>query len=160
MPVKVFFPLFEPAYVKEFVSPGGSKWVTRFYQMRNHRLVEEFYQPDCVGLPKEGDNLYERNNRWAFYSALARGIDKVRLIALWHGKGEVSKDLDARLVNHMVELVRDMGGIVEQVKPAKLGQTPEATSLSSEKSVQANPIQEKLYSNGHRSKKIGSRKKK
>ena len=160
VPVKVFFPLFEPAYVKEFVSPGGSKWVTRFYQMRNHELVEEFYQPDCVGLPKEGDNLYERNNRWALYSALARGIDKVRLIALWHGKGEVSKDLDARLVNHMVELVRDMGGVVEQIKPAKLEQVVKATSLSAAKSSPAEPIQEQLSSNGYRSKKPGSRKKK
>jgi tetratricopeptide (TPR) repeat protein len=160
VPVRVFFPLFEPAYVKEFVSPGGSKWVTRFYQMRNHQLVEEFYQPDCVGLPKEGDNLYERNNRWAFYSALARGIDKVRLIALWHGKGEVSKDLDARLVNHMVELVRDTGGIVEQIKPAKLVQAAEETSPSLTKRAPVEPVKAKLSENGHRSKKPGMRKKK
>jgi tetratricopeptide (TPR) repeat protein len=160
VPVKVFFPLFEPSYVKEFVSPGGSRWVTRFYEMRNHPLVEEFYQPDCVGLPKEGDNLYERNNRWAFYSALARGIDKVRLIALWHGKGEVSKDLDARLVNHMVELVRDTGGIVEQIKPAKLEQAAGANLPSPDKPSQAEPLKEKLSSNGHRSKKPSARKKK
>jgi hypothetical protein len=160
IPVKVYFPLFESAYIKEFVSPGGSQWVTRYYQMRNHDLVEEFYQPDCVGLPKEGDNLYERNNRWAFYSALARGIDKVRLIALWHGKGEVSKDLDARLVNHMVELVRDMGGAVEQIKPAKLEQSAGTALTSLDKSPPVEPVQEKLSSNGHRSKKAGVRKKK
>jgi hypothetical protein len=160
IPVKVFFPLFESAYVKEFVSPGGGAWVARYYQMRNHHLVEEFYQPDCVGLPKPGDNLYERNNRWAFYSALGGGIDKVRLIALWHGKGEVPKDLDARLVNHMVQLVRDAGGIVEQIKPAKL-QNPLSTTLpSTEKSAQVEPAQHKLSSNGHRAKTPGARRKK
>lgn len=159
VPVKVFFPLFEPAYVKEFVSPGGSKWVTRFYQMRNHHLVEEFYQPDCVGLPKEGDNLYERNNRWAFYSALARGIDKVRLIALWHGKGEVSKDLDARLVNHMVDLVRDTGGIVEQIKPAKLERASEGALPTPNKSSEVEPVKTKLPVNGHKFKKSAARKK-
>ncbi|HKY53526.1 MAG TPA: hypothetical protein VJM08_04430, partial [Anaerolineales bacterium] len=54
------------------------------------------------------------------YSALARGIDKMRLIAVWDGKSEIPKDLDARLVKHMVELMRETGGIVEQINPAKL----------------------------------------
>ena len=90
--------------------------------MRNHRLVNEFYQPEQVGLPKEGDDIHERNNRWALYSALARGIDKVRLIALWDGKGQSAKsyDLDVHLVKHMVFLMRDLGGIIEQVNPLKL----------------------------------------
>ena len=100
-PVQAYFPSPEAAYVREFVSPGGEQWVERFYNMRNHPLVNEFYQPDSVGLPKDGDNVNERNNRWALYSALARGIDKVRLIAVWDGKGETPKDLDARLVKHM-----------------------------------------------------------
>ena len=120
VPVQAYFPLFEAPYVREFVSPGGEGWVERFYRMRNHPLVSEYYQPDCVGLPKEGDNIHERNNRWALYSALTRGIDKVRLIALWDGKGEVSTDLDARLVKHMVDLMRDTGGIVEHINPSKL----------------------------------------
>ena len=156
VPVKVFFAHFEPAYVKEFVSPGGPKWVTRYYEMRNHPLVEEFYQPDCVGLPREGDNLYERNNRWALYSALERGIDKVRLLALWYGKGEVSKDLDARLVNHMVELVRDTGGIVEQIKPVK----PAAPPPSAKKLTPVEPAKEKVSSNGQGPKKPAARRKK
>ncbi|HMB22406.1 MAG TPA: hypothetical protein VKP08_06245, partial [Anaerolineales bacterium] len=85
-----------------------------------HPLVDEFYQPDCVGLPKEGDNIHERNNRWALYSALTRGIDKVRLIAVWDGKGEVCTDLDAHLIKHMVDLMRDTGGMIEQINPMKL----------------------------------------
>jgi tetratricopeptide (TPR) repeat protein len=120
IPVQAYFPSPEAPYVREFVSPGGEQWVERFYNMRNHPLVNEFYQPDSVGLPKDGDNVNERNNRWALYSALARGIDKVRLIAVWDGKGETPKDLDARLVKHMVDLMRDTGGIVEQINPIKL----------------------------------------
>jgi len=121
IPVQAYFPSPEAPYVRDFVSPGGEQWVERFYNMRNHPLVNEFYQPDSVGLPKDGDNVNERNNRWALYSALARGIDKVRLIAVWDGKGETPKDLDARLVKHMVELMRDIGGIVEHINPLKLG---------------------------------------
>ena len=128
VPVQAYFPLFEGPYVREFVSPGGDGWQERFYRMRNDPLVNEFYQPDCVGLPKEGDNVHERNNRWALYSALARGIDKVRLIALWDGKAEAPKDLDARLVKHMVDLMRDTGGIVEQINPIKLVHHRESAS--------------------------------
>jgi hypothetical protein len=120
IPVRAYFPLSEAPYVRDFVSPGGEGWVERFYRMRNHPLVDEFYQPDQVGFPKEGDNIHERNNRWALYSALVRGIDKVRLIAVWDGKNEMPTDLDTRLVKHMVDLMRDTGGIVEQINPFKL----------------------------------------
>ncbi|HET9911682.1 MAG TPA: tetratricopeptide repeat-containing protein [Anaerolineales bacterium] len=120
IPVQAYFPLSEAPYVRDFVSPGGEQWVERFYKMRNHPLVDEYYQPDCVGLPKQGDNIHERNNRWALYSALTRGIDKVRLIALWDGKGDACPDLDAHLVKHMVGLMRDTGGMIEHINPMKL----------------------------------------
>jgi len=135
IPVQAYFPVPEAPYVRDFVSPGGEQWVERFYRMRNHPLVDEFYQPDCVGLPKEGDNVHERNNRWALYSALARGIDNARLIAIWDGKNEVSKDLDARLIKHMVDLMRDTGGMVEHINPGKLLRTT-ATDMS----LNENPI--------------------
>ena len=123
VPVQAYFPTAEAPYVRDFVSPGGEQWVERFYRMRNHPLVDEFYQPDQVGLPKEGDNVHERNNRWALYSALMRGIDKVRLIAVWDGKNEYMRDLDARLVKHMVDLMRDTGGIIEHINPYKLNRS-------------------------------------
>ena len=131
IPVQAYFPLLEAPYVREFVSPGGEQWVERFYTMRNNPLVTEFYQPDNVGAPRDADNVHERNNRWALYSALARGIDKLRLIAVWDGKGETPKDLDARLVKHMVDLTRDTGGIVEQINPIKLSHMiVEVTTMS------------------------------
>jgi len=146
-PVQAYFPFAEAPYVRDFVSPGGEQWVERFYRMRNHPLVDEFYQPDQVGLPKQGDNVHERNNRWALYSSLTRGIDKVRLIALWDGKNEQSKDLDARLVKHMVDLMRDTGGMVEHINPSKLNaQMDEETTLASVKTEVANKPVEKAPS--------------
>jgi len=143
--VQAYFPFAEVPYVRDFVSPGGEQWVERFYRMRNHPLVNEFYQPEQVGLPKEDDNVHERNNRWALYSALVRGIDKVRLVAVWDGKNEYATDLDARLVKHMVDLMRDTGGIIEHINPVKLVRpiTPESVqtempatpALSVEKAV-------------------------
>lgn len=129
VPVQAYFPFAEAPYIRDFVSPGGEDWVERFYKLRNHPIVDEFYQPDQVGLPKEGDNVHERNNRWALYSALTRGIDKVRLIALWDGKNDLSDDLDVYLVKHMVDLMRDTGGLVEQINPSKLSTDMLETAL-------------------------------
>ncbi len=160
VPVQAYFPVPEAPYVRDFVSPGGEGWVERFYRMRNHPLVDEFYQPDCVGLPKEGDNIHERNNRWALYSALTRGIDKVRLIALWDGKGEGCRDLDARLVKHMVDLMRDTGGMIEHINPMKLARIVLPNLSLGTELARAEPIREKLSSNGRSRKRSGPRKKK
>jgi tetratricopeptide (TPR) repeat protein len=117
--VRAFLPLPESAYIRKFVSPGGDEWVERFYKIRNHPLVEEFYQVEHVGEPKRGDDPYERNNRWALYSSLGHGIDKLRLLALWNTHGDKSKDLDSRLVQHMMELTRDLGGAIEQISTSR-----------------------------------------
>jgi hypothetical protein len=87
--------------------------------------------------------VHERNNRWALYSALVRGIDKVRLIAVWDGKNEPSHDLDTRLVKHMIDLMRDTGGMIEQVNPLKLPAIHpelEPTELEQPKPVAAIPM--------------------
>jgi hypothetical protein len=159
VPVQAYFPVPEAAYVRDFVSPGGEPWVERFYRMRNHPLVDEFYQHDCVGLPKEGDNVHERNNRWALYSALARGIDKVRLIVVWDGKSEPCPDLDARLIKHMVDPMRDTGGMIEQINPSKLTRAfPIESSLSP--AAPQTAVAEKPSSNGKSLKKPSVRHKK
>jgi hypothetical protein len=160
IPVQAYFPLLEGTYVRDFVTAGGEQWTERFYRMRNNPLVSEFYQPDCVGMPRESDNIHERNNRWALYSALARGIDKVRLIALWDGRREVDKDLDARLFNHMVSLMRDLGGMVEHIKPVKLEQTEKAKPTPANETPPVQSVKESVSSNGHSPKKPASRKKK
>jgi hypothetical protein len=144
IPVRAYFPCAEATYVRDFVSPGGEQWVERFYKLRNHPLVDEFFQPDQVGLPKEGDNIYERNNRWALYSALIRGIDKIRLVALWDGKTERSNDLDAYLVKHMVDLMRETGGIIEHINPSKLSSNFAITNNgNSELSLESAKIKKK-----------------
>lgn len=117
-------PIAESGYVRDFISPCGDNWVERFYKVRNHSLAFELYQEDRVGKPKDDDDPYERNNRWALYSSLIHGIDKVRLIALWDGTGGRPKDRDARLVNHMVDLMRETGGIVEHIHTSKLMHMP------------------------------------
>ena len=114
-------PVPESAYVRDYVSPAGDEWVERFYKMRNHPLVDEYYQTELVGTPRAGDDAFERNNRWALYSAMMRGVDNLRLIALYDDKrGDVHATRDAHLVKHMIDLMRDTGGQVEIINPAKI----------------------------------------
>lgn len=117
--VDAHLPLPEASYIREFVSPGGEGWIDRFYKIRSHPLVDEYYQLENVGEAKEGYDPYERNNRWALYSSLIRGTDKVTLIAVWNGVGGRPKDRDARLTRHMVELMRETGGKIETINTSK-----------------------------------------
>ncbi|HAX68011.1 MAG TPA: hypothetical protein DCY14_00250 [Anaerolineae bacterium] len=115
---KVYLPMSEAAYVREFISPAGEAWVDRFYKIRNHPLVSEIHQVEALGEPKEGDDLHERNNRWALYSALGRcGIGKVRLIAVAN-ETIFGGDRDIALTRHMIELMREMGGAVNFINPS------------------------------------------
>jgi len=126
IPVATHMPVAEPAYVRDFVSPAGDEWVERFYKARNHPLVDEFYQTELLGDPRPDDDIFERNNRWALYSAMVRGVDNLRLIALWDDKrGDIHNTHDAHLVKHMIDLTRDIGGQVEFINPSKLNQAME-----------------------------------
>lgn len=123
IPVATHMPVAESAYVRDFVSPAGDSWVERFYRMRNHPHVDEYYQADLVGDPKPDDDVFERNNRWALYSAMVRGMDNLRLIALYEDRRGIGHNaLDAQLVKHMIDLMRDGGGQVEFINPSKLTQ--------------------------------------
>lgn len=120
IPVKVYMPLADADYVREFVSPCGEAWVERFYKARSNPLLSQRYQADRLGPPRPNDDLYKRNNRWVMYSALGSGAENARLIALYESKSVRAAARDAALVNHMVELAREAGVQVEQINPVKL----------------------------------------
>ncbi len=141
IPVSAHLAFSESVHVRDYVSPSGEDWVRRFYEARNHPLVDEYYQQELVGDPQAGDDPRERNNRWALYSSLSRGIDKVRLIALWNDKNKLQARHDTLLVQHMVELMRDTGGQVEIINPGMVAprtgkaKTDKATKSQGKKSA-------------------------
>ncbi|MEA3350981.1 MAG: TRAFs-binding domain-containing protein [Chloroflexota bacterium] len=118
MSVDVHLPFSEPLYIKNNVSFAGDQWVERFYNLRNHNNVNIRFQFDHIGKVKSDDDIYKRNNRWAIYSSLIQGIDRVRLIALWDGK-VAATDRDGLLVSHMVEEMRRLGGYVKHLNTTK-----------------------------------------
>ncbi|MBI1930404.1 hypothetical protein HYR99_39905 [Candidatus Poribacteria bacterium] len=106
MKVEVLLPSSVEEFVKNSVSFAGDEWVERFYNLRYHPGVTFHLQPDRLGPVKDGDNVYERNNRWALYSTLVYPMERVRLIALWDGKGGDGPGG----TGHMVQEVLRLGG--------------------------------------------------
>lgn len=119
--VKVFLPHSDSSYIRRFVTPAGESWVDRFYKIRNHSLVDEIYQIEHLGQPKDDDNVYERNSRWAMYSAMGRvGIDNMTLIAVASEFIGDTKDRDIQITRYTIDLMRNLGGRVEEfINPTK-----------------------------------------
>ena len=117
--VEIHLPKKEPDYIKENISPAGDAWVERYYNLRNHPNISIRMQEDRIGKVKPGDDINERNNRWALYSSLVQGIANVRLIALWDGQSGAWQDQDGKLVSHMVTEMRRLGGFVEHINTSK-----------------------------------------
>lgn len=119
--VKAFLPYTESTYIRRFVAPGGEAWVDRFYKLRNNSFIDEIYQSEHLGQPKDGDNLFERNGRWAIYSALGRvGIENIRMIAVANEFVGDTKDRDVLLTSYMIDMMRNVGGVVEEfINPSK-----------------------------------------
>lgn len=112
MRVDVYLPYAEAGFIEKAVSYAEGSWVERFYELRNRPEVTLHRQPDRIGAVPEGEDAYERNHRWALYSSLAHGIERMRLIVLWDGKSTAD---DPAGVDDMVRLVRSLGGVVEHI---------------------------------------------
>ena len=87
--VQLLLPLPEAEFIEQsvFGSDGDEDWPARYFDLRARLKDAPRVMPDELGpLPAHG-NAFERCNLWLLYSALARGIDKVRFICLWDGGG-------------------------------------------------------------------------
>lgn len=87
--VQLLQPFAEPEFIEQSVigSIDGEDWRRRYYALRDTLIDPPRAMPDELGPLPPRVNAYERCNQWLLYSALARGVDKVRFIALWDGGG-------------------------------------------------------------------------
>ena len=63
-------------------------------------------RPASLAPPREGEDPYERNNRWMLDAAVRLGADKVDFVCLWNGEGGDGPGG----TRHMMEEVRQLGG--------------------------------------------------
>ncbi len=125
--VEIFLP-FEPTeFILNSVSFAGENWVKRFYAIQNHPNVTIHLQLEHLGKTPEGDNPYERNNRWALYSTLMYGIERISLVVLWNGKGGNAPGG----TGDMVQQVRQFGVVVEHIDTTKFDYWKTLTSSQS-----------------------------
>ena len=111
MKIEVYLPFDKAGFIQKSVIRGGDDWVERFHAIANHPNLTIHIQLERLGLVPEGENVYERNNRWALYSTLMYSIERTRLIVLWDGQGSGAPGG----TGDMVQQVRQLGGIVEHI---------------------------------------------
>jgi tetratricopeptide (TPR) repeat protein len=98
----------EPEFLRESVtfSDTDRSWYEAFRRVTSDPRVRTLVMPDELGDPPQGVNAHDRCNRWILYSALSKGLPKVRGLALWDGKvGDGPGGTE-----HMVRLVHELTG--------------------------------------------------
>lgn len=131
MSVHIHLPTNERDYLNR--NFGDASWRDRYYDIRSNEKVVIYYQRERVGeatRPKgikkyapgkhrrsnedqggHEEAAYNRNIRWTLYCSMQLGIERLRLIAVWDGKTEISNnDPDNGRVGKMVALTRQFGG--------------------------------------------------
>ena len=104
--LRIPFP--EPVFLEKSVSFAGEGWRERFYQVKNNQRTRLFIMPEELGPLPAGANPYERNNLWLLYSAQVWGLEKVRFLCLWDGKGGDGPGG----TKHMYDTVKERAGKV------------------------------------------------
>jgi hypothetical protein len=89
IPTNLYLAIPRDEYVKESVRDGGTQWVDRFNELYQRLPLRELGK--SKELPrwlqsKPDYTVWQRNNLWMLYNAMALGSRYVTLIALWDGE--------------------------------------------------------------------------
>jgi hypothetical protein len=102
--LELYIPFEESTFLEKSVDFADSDWRARFFAAKARGVLH--VAPRELGPPQEGEDPYERNNRWMLGAALRFGSDKVNLVILWNGEGGDGPGG----TRHMMEEVRNKGG--------------------------------------------------
>jgi hypothetical protein len=91
---QMLLPLPEPQFLAASVLPccAGDAWRRRYLALCARLALTPRIMPDALGPPPSDSHgnpgdPFERCNRWLLYSALACGLERLRFICLWNGRG-------------------------------------------------------------------------
>jgi len=91
IPTHLYLALPKGDYIAESVEPAGPEWVERFNQLYQKHpetrvLASSEDLPRWLSEKRESYTIWQRNNLWMLYNALADEGKNLTLIALWNGK--------------------------------------------------------------------------
>jgi hypothetical protein len=112
--LEIYLPFEEPIFLEKSVDFAGSSWRARFFAAKTRAVLH--VAPRELGPAPQGENPYERNNRWMLDAALRFGPGKVDFLCLWNGEGGDGPGG----TKHMMEEVRQGGGRTHWLDTTKL----------------------------------------
>ena len=81
--LELYIPFEEPTFLENSVDFAGGDWDARFFAAKARGVLH--VAPRELGQLQEGEDPYERNNRWMLGAALSFGADRV-FVSLWNGE--------------------------------------------------------------------------
>jgi hypothetical protein len=112
--LEIYIPFEEPTFLEKSVDFADKDWRARFLAAKAR--ADLHIAPRELGPPQEGEDPYERNNRWMLDQASRFGADKVDFVCLWNGEGGDGPGG----TKHMMEEVRQRGGRTHWLDTTKL----------------------------------------
>jgi hypothetical protein len=102
--LEIYIPFEEAEFLAKSVDFANKDWRARFFAAKARSALH--VAPLELGPLPDGENAYQRENRWMLDAAARFGADKVDLVCLWNGE-----DGDGPGgAQHMMQEVRDKGG--------------------------------------------------
>src|SRR5712672_1686657 len=83
--VEIYIPFDEENFLEKSVDFANKDWRARFFAVKARSALH--IAPDELGPTRDGEDPYERDNRWMLDAASRFGADKVDLVCLWNGEG-------------------------------------------------------------------------
>jgi hypothetical protein len=112
--LELYIPFEEPTFLEKSVDFADRDWRARFLAAKAGANLH--IAPRELGLTPEGEDPYERNNRWMLDAASRFGPDKIDFVCLWNGEGGDGPGG----TKHMMEEVRAEGGRTHWLDTTKL----------------------------------------
>jgi hypothetical protein len=112
--LELYIPFEEPTFLEGSVDVADRDWRVRYFAVKAAAVLH--VAPSDLGPIREGEDAYERNNRWMLDSALRFGADKVDFLCLWNGEGGDGPGG----TRHMMDAVKTRGGRTHWLHTTKL----------------------------------------
>jgi hypothetical protein len=112
--LEVYIPFEEPAFLEKSVDFANSDWRARYFAAKARASLH--VAPRELGALPDGDDPYERDNRWMLDQGARFGADKLNFVCLWNGEGGDGPGG----TKHMLEEVRQRGGRTHWLDTTKL----------------------------------------